>query len=88
MLGAMNGLFFSGGALGALFMAWTAFAYGRLFTIRLACVVCIFGGALMTGAVNVAMYLVSRFIMGWGVGMMVCAGNDSPTDRIVCKIGS
>jgi MFS family permease len=68
----MNGLFFAGATLGCLFIAWTATTFGRLRTIQIACCVCIFGGALMTGSVNVAMYLASRFIMGWGVGMLVC----------------
>ncbi|RFU27075.1 hypothetical protein B7463_g9270, partial [Scytalidium lignicola] len=72
IVGAMNGLFFAGTALGCIFSAWTGTVFGRLKTIQLACIVCIIGGALMAGSVNVGMYLSSRFIMGWGVGMMVC----------------
>ncbi|CAF9936030.1 hypothetical protein IMSHALPRED_010435 [Imshaugia aleurites] len=72
ILGAMNGLFFAGGALGSLSIAYTASVFGRLRTIQIACLVCILGAALMAGAANVAMYLASRFIMGWGVGQMVC----------------
>ena len=72
--GSMNGLYFAGGALGSLFIAWTAAAFGRLRTIQFSCAVCILGAALMTGAANIGMFLASRFIMGWGVGMMVCAG--------------
>lgn len=68
----MNGLFFAGTALGCIFSAWTGTIFGRLKTIQMSCVVCIIGGSLMTGSVNVGMYLSSRFIMGWGVGMMVC----------------
>lgn len=74
--GAMNGLFFAGATLGCLFTAWTGSVFGRLRTIQFACAVCILGAALMSGAVNVAMYLASRFIMGWGVGMLVC-GSES-----------
>ncbi|KAE8451785.1 hypothetical protein EG329_002625 [Mollisiaceae sp. DMI_Dod_QoI] len=70
--GMMNGLFSTGGALGALFTAWTTFEFGRLRTIQMACVVCIVGGSMMTGSVNIAMFQASRFIMGWGIGMMVC----------------
>lgn len=80
--GAMNGLFFAGGALGSLSIAYTASAYGRLRTIQIACLVCILGAALMAGAANVAMYLASRFIMGWGVGQMVCGGNPQMLLRI------
>ena len=28
----------------------------------------------MTGAANLGMFLASRVIMGWGIGMMVCGG--------------
>lgn len=73
----MNGLFSTGGALGSLSTAYTAEAFGRLRTIQLACLVCILGAALMTGAVNIPMFLASRFIMGWGVGQIVCAGKSN-----------
>ena len=78
----MNGLFFAGGALGSLSIAYTASAFGRLRTIQIACLVCILGAALMAGAANVAMYLASRFIMGWGVGQMVCGGKTQRLLRI------
>jgi predicted MFS family arabinose efflux permease len=74
----MNGLFSLGGALGALSTAYTAEAFGRLRTIQLACCICIIGASLMTGAANIAMFLASRFIMGWGIGQIVCAGNLGP----------
>lgn len=37
----------------------------------------------MAGSVNVGMYLSSRFIMGWGVGMMVCGGEHAMTCPII-----
>jgi len=61
--GAMNGLYFAGGALGSLFSAWTGSAFGRLRTIQIACGICVLGAILMTAAVNVAMFLASRFIV-------------------------
>ncbi|MCJ1301822.1 hypothetical protein MMC08_004623 [Hypocenomyce scalaris] len=69
--GLMNGLFSLGGALGSLFSAWSSTNLGRLRSIQMACVICIIG-ALMTGAANLGMFLASRVIMGWGIGMMVC----------------
>ncbi|KAF2790363.1 general substrate transporter [Melanomma pulvis-pyrius CBS 109.77] len=75
--GLMNGLFSTGGALGALCTAWTTSAFGRLRTIQIACVVCIIGGSLMTGSANIAMFLASRFIMGWGIGMMVSGADET-----------
>lgn len=79
----MNGLFFAGTALGCIFSAWVGTVFGRLKTIQCACIVCIIGGALMAGSVNVGMYLSSRFIMGWGVGMMVCGGEHAMTCPII-----
>ena len=46
-------------------------ARGRKETMYLASAVNVVGGALETGSVNMAMFLVSRFICGWGIGMMV-----------------
>lgn len=68
----MNGLFSYGGALGSLSTAYTAEKLGRLRSIQVACVVCIIGASLMTASFGIPMFLVSRFIMGWGVGMIVC----------------
>jgi predicted MFS family arabinose efflux permease len=31
----------------------------------------IIGEALEAGSINIAMFLVARFIAGWGIGMMV-----------------
>lgn len=36
------------------------------------CVVLIVGGALCAGAYDMAMFLVGRFIAGWGAGMLAC----------------
>jgi predicted MFS family arabinose efflux permease len=32
----------------------------------------ILGGALCSGSVNLAMFLVGRFIAGWGAGVLAC----------------
>ncbi len=63
--------------LGSLSTAYTSEKLGRLRSIQISCVVCVVGGALMTGAVGVPMFLISRFIMGWGVGMVVCGSEKS-----------
>ena len=46
-------------------------ARGRKETMYLACAVNVLGGVLETASVNIAMFLVSRFIAGFGTGMMV-----------------
>ena len=69
--GTINGLYCAGAAFGALTVGWMCEARGRKQTLYLASAVNIVGGALETGSVNIAMFLVSRFISGWGIGMMV-----------------
>jgi MFS family permease len=69
--GAINGLFSAGGTFGAALVGWMNDAHGRKATMNLAALVCIVGSALQSGSVDVAMFLVARFITGWGIGMMV-----------------
>ncbi|KEF63824.1 uncharacterized protein A1O9_01802 [Exophiala aquamarina CBS 119918] len=71
IIGTINGLFCAGALFGALHVGWMCEARGRKETMYLASAVNILGGALETGSVNMAMFLVSRFIAGWGIGMMV-----------------
>jgi len=69
--GTINGLYCAGAMFGALTVGWMCEARGRKETMWLASAVNIFGGALEAGSVNIAMFLVARFIAGWGIGMMV-----------------
>ena len=69
--GTINGLYCAGAAFGALTVGWMCEARGRKETMYLASLVNIIGGALEAGSVDVAMFLVARFIAGWGIGMMV-----------------
>ena len=69
--GTINGLYCAGALFGALHVGWMCEARGRKETMYLASAVNVVGGALETGSVNMAMFLVSRFIAGWGIGMMV-----------------
>ncbi|KAK5276623.1 hypothetical protein LTR16_010917, partial [Cryomyces antarcticus] len=71
LIGAFNGINSAGSAVAAVFCAWSANAYGRLRTIQLGAVVLIIGAALCAGSVNVAMFLVARFIAGFGVGALI-----------------
>ncbi len=68
ILGAMNGLFCAGGFFGSLFIGWSSNAMGRKNSLYVALPVAILGGALQAGAVNIAMFLVGRFIGGVAVG--------------------
>jgi MFS family permease len=69
--GTINGLYCAGALFGALHVGWMCEARGRKETMYLASAVNVVGGALETGSVDIAMFLVSRFISGWGIGMMV-----------------
>lgn len=73
LIGAFNGVNSAGSAIAAPFTAWSANKIGRLRTIELGAVITIIGGALCAGSVNVAMFLVARFIAGWGVGTLITA---------------
>ncbi|GME37215.1 hypothetical protein GTA08_BOTSDO03736 [Neofusicoccum parvum] len=71
LIGAFNGVNSAGSLLAALFTAWTCDKYGRLRSMQIGCVTSIIGAALCGGSVDVAMFLVARFISGWGVGMLI-----------------
>jgi MFS family permease len=71
ILGAINGVYAAGGAFGCVFNMWGAEAFGRKRSIQLGCIITIVGAALMTGTVGIPMFIVSRFITGFGIGMLV-----------------
>jgi MFS family permease len=67
--GAINGLFQAGGLVGTLSCTKTADWLGRRKALFLGAIVSVIGGALQAGSVNIAMYIVMRFITGLGIGM-------------------
>lgn len=69
--GAVNGLFAAGGVFGAIHTGWMCESKGRKLTMNTAAAISIIGGAVQTGSVHIAMFLVGRFVNGWGIGMMV-----------------
>ena len=66
--GTINGLYCAGALFGALNVGWMAEAKGRKLTMYVLTIVNIIGGTLETASVNMAMFLVARFIAGWGIG--------------------
>ncbi|KAL4901144.1 hypothetical protein BDW74DRAFT_170316 [Aspergillus multicolor] len=72
MIGALNGINSAGAFMGCILQAWTADSYGRKTTIRLGAAILILGGALCSGAVHIAMFLVGRFVAGLGAGILAC----------------
>jgi MFS family permease len=69
--GTINGLYCAGALFGALNVGWMCEARGRKETMYLASAINVIGGTLETASVDIAMFLVARFIAGWGIGMMV-----------------
>jgi MFS family permease len=72
MIGALNGVNSAGAIAGCLSQAWSADKYGRKRTMQIGSVILIVGGALCAGAVDMAMFLVGRFIAGMGSGVLAC----------------
>ncbi|KAF2103327.1 general substrate transporter [Rhizodiscina lignyota] len=69
--GAINGLFQTGGLFGTLSCTATADWLGRRKALFVGGVISVIGGALQAGSVNIAMYIVMRFITGFGIGELV-----------------
>lgn len=67
---ATNGLFAGGGLLGCWFITYLADKVGRKQSIQITATICIVAGALQAGSVHIAMFLVARFMMGFGAGMV------------------
>ncbi|GME48245.1 hypothetical protein G7Z17_g7062 [Neofusicoccum parvum] len=69
--GGLNGLYQAGGLFGSLSSAWAADKVGRRKAIGAAAMTCILGGALQAGSAHVAMFMIARFITGFGTGALV-----------------
>ncbi|OQV04609.1 hypothetical protein CLAIMM_09464 [Cladophialophora immunda] len=72
MIGALNGVNSAGAIAGCITQAWTSDKYGRKRTMQIGSVILIVGGALCAGAVDMAMFLVGRFVAGMGSGILAC----------------
>ncbi|KAI1611550.1 MFS transporter [Exophiala viscosa] len=68
-----NGVYSAGGAVGSLFVMWSATALGRKRSIQLGAILAIIGGAFQGGAAALAMFQVGRVISGLGIGILVTA---------------
>ena len=66
--GAVSGVFFAGGLMGALLQSKTSDRLGRRKSVFLCSVFGVLGGALQAGSVHIAMFIVARMIAGLGVG--------------------
>jgi MFS family permease len=72
IIGANNGVYTGGGAIGCWFVNWLSDKLGRRLAIQIIAAICTVSAALQTGSVHIAMFLVGRFLNGVGVGMINC----------------
>lgn len=66
LTGAMNGVWFAGGVIGAIVAGWVSAKYGRKFCVSTGLALILISAALLTGSVDAAMFIVFRFFNGWG----------------------
>ena len=66
LIGAMNGVWFAGGVLGSFFAGWVSGIYGRKLCVASGLALILVSGGLLTASVNPAMFIVFRFVNGWG----------------------
>jgi sugar porter (SP) family MFS transporter len=67
----VNGLFQVGGLIGVLSSIWIADKFGRRMALFVNAIIVVVGGALQAGSVAVSMFIVFRFVTGWGTGALV-----------------
>ncbi|KAF2469502.1 general substrate transporter [Lindgomyces ingoldianus] len=66
LIGAMNGVFQAGAVIGILTASYIMDHFGRKAGVLYCSLFSLFGGALLCGSQNVAMFIGARFIAGWG----------------------
>ena len=71
MIGAMNSVYATGAAVGALFILWLPDKFGRKLSLQIAAVFCIVGGVLQSTSYELAQFIVGRFFSGWGISMLL-----------------
>lgn len=71
LIGATNGLYYTGGAFGSLFSGYFAHKYGRKKCAALAAIIILISSGLVTASVHIAMFITFRFFQGWGSFQML-----------------
>ncbi|KIX91964.1 uncharacterized protein Z520_12353 [Fonsecaea multimorphosa CBS 102226] len=70
ILGATASLFYVGGVFGSIFSNVVSDRWGRKASIYTGCIMVLCSGALCAGSVNIAMFIVFRFVAGFGGFML------------------
>ncbi|KAJ5738508.1 hypothetical protein N7493_001663 [Penicillium malachiteum] len=71
IIGATSGLFSAGAFMGCWTMEWMCDTHSRKQALLIATLISILGGALQAGAAAIPMFLVARWLTGYGVGNLV-----------------
>jgi MFS family permease len=66
LIGSVTGLYYAGGVAGSICHGWATPRHGPKASVAIGCVFLIVSSAVLTGAVNIAMFIVFRFFNGWG----------------------
>jgi MFS family permease len=69
-LGALGSAYYAGQVVGCISNAFLPDHFGRLNTVRIACIIGVLGGAMQTGANSLALLLAGRAIGGMACGMV------------------
>lgn len=64
IIAALNGVNSGGAIVGCIYNVWSAEKFGRKWTMMIGCVILILGGALCSGAIDLAMFIVGRGVAG------------------------
>ncbi|KAL4802568.1 general substrate transporter [Aspergillus unguis] len=71
LIGATNGLFYTGGAFGSIASGFIVNRYGRKKCAAMAALMILISSALITGSVHIGMFITFRFSQGWGSFQMM-----------------
>lgn len=65
-------MYYVGGAVAAFGVGFVAERYGRKWAIAWSAIITLISGALLAGSVDVAMFVVFRFVSGAGGNLLSC----------------
>ncbi|KIL88485.1 hypothetical protein FAVG1_08566 [Fusarium avenaceum] len=71
LIGATNGLYYTGGVFGSLFSGYFAHKYGRKMSAGLSALIILVSSGLITASPHIAMFITFRFFQGWGSFQML-----------------
>lgn len=67
--GAVSGVYIAGALIGSILSSQTSDFLGRRWSVFIASTFAAVGGALQAGSINIAMFIASRLLTGFGIGM-------------------